>query len=341
MQALVLTNNRKICRTEMDSPADLAPDAAEIGIELTGICGTDMAVLTGRENGTAGIIRGHEAVGTVLRTGAHARRLAAGDRVVIDPNEYCGSCDACRAGETNLCYGAAGQGLAISGVNQHGTFAERYIAPERFLYVLPETMTWEAAVLVEPVACVLNNISAAGLKAGDRVLIMGAGPMGLVALLVMRALGISAVATEISRFRLDFAAAMGLSVLTPGELAEHLPDRSFDAVLDTVGDQLETAFGKVRRGGKVILFGFHDGYRFPLPVKQMLTDAVSIIGAGEYNQGFPRALRIAALIPELGNLITHRFSLDTHDDAFRLLGSGEAKAMKVVFTPNGTTRKES
>ena len=332
VKALALNSLGRLDLIE-SQPPQVGHDDVEINIVLTGICGTDLAVFTGRESGGAGIIRGHEAVGVVARVGAGVTRLKPGNRVVIDPNEYCASCPPCQAGRTNLCDGSSGTGLAISGVNQHGTFTEKYVTHKRFVYSLPETMNWETGVLIEPLACVLHNITQSGLVSGQRALILGTGPMSLVAQFAMCHLGIDVLSTELSPYRMSQARSLGFKVVHPDEL-DNLRNTGerFDAVIDTVGNQLETAVNLVRRGGVVVLFGFDDNYRYPLPAKQLLVDAISIIGAGEYNQEFSRAVKVAADIPQLGSLITTSYALDDHEQAIAtLLDPAGATTMKAVF----------
>ena len=174
MQALILQKSRELLLTEYDATLMIGNKDVEISIVMTGICGTDLAVIAGREDGKAGIIRGHEAVGVISRLGNDVSELEIGMRVVIDPNQYCGECAPCRSGKTHLCTGFDGV-LAIAGVNKHGTFAERFVCHQRFVYPLPEEVSWEMGVLIEPVACVLNTLEAAALKAGERMLLIGSG----------------------------------------------------------------------------------------------------------------------------------------------------------------------
>lgn len=333
MKALKLTADNHLELAERDV-AHLAPDAVAIDIVLTGICGTDIAALTGRETGMAGIVRGHEAVGMVARIGSDVTRVSPGMRVVIDPNEYCGGCARCVAGRTNLCLGSEGGGLRISGVNQDGTFTETYVAQERFVYQLPDAVSWEAGVLIEPLACVLHNIAKAGVVAGEHVLLLGSGPMSLVAQLALRHIGARPLAVEINAYRIEAARALGLNVVDAAGLDKMCAGgRRFDVVIDTVGNQLQRASDLVDLGGRIVLFGFNDDYRFDLPAKDFLVRAVSIIGAGEYNQEFSRAISVAEQLTDLGAVVSHRFRLEEFDAALLATGvGGPANAMKVVFT---------
>lgn len=336
MKALSLVGANTIGLIEYSLTHTLPAEGVEIDIVMSGICGTDLAVLAGREEGQTGIVRGHEAVGIIIRVGEGVKTLRPGVRVVIDPNEYCGSCSPCISAQTHLCTGGAQQGLDIAGVNKHGTFANRFITRERFVHCLPDDMTWETGVLIEPVACILNNIDQAAIKPGESVLLLGSGPMSLVAQLLLRAMGVETVATDLNTFRVAFGSALGLTVIHPESLELNRPEHEkFDAVIDTVGNQLDAAAQVVRRAGRILLFGFNGNYQFSLPVKHFLVNAISVIAAGEYNQHFPRAIRLAHKLPELGKLVTHRYSLEAYSIAFdALLNDPSAPMVKCVFTPN-------
>lgn len=336
MNAVCLIDKQLLGLTGRDHLDVFPADGVEIDVVLSGICGTDLAVLSGREEGQIGIIRGHEAVGVIIKIGRDVTHLRTGMRVVVDPNEYCGTCEACCSAKTHLCNGGSNYGLNIAGVNKHGTFAKRFITRERFVYVLPNDMSWETGVLIEPVACILNNIDQASIQAGERVLVLGSGPMSLVAQLLLRVMGVNTLATDLNTYRMEFGRSLGLDIIHPDELALRIQSQQkVDAVIDTVGNQLETAVQYVRRGGRIVLFGFDGNYQYSLPVKHFLVNAISIIAAGEYNQHFPRALRMARMLPELGKLVTHRYELEAYSAAFSsLLNDPCAPVMKSVFTPN-------
>lgn len=328
MKTLMLKNSRCLNFVEQESPSLIGNKDVEISISMTGICGTDLAVIAGREDGVENIIRGHEAVGVITRIGQDVSGLEIGMRVVIDPNQYCGECEPCRSGRTHHCVGYQG-GLAIAGVNIHGTFAEKFICHRRFVYPLPDTVSDEVAVLIEPIACVLHSLAAGGLAAGERLLLIGSGPMSLVAQLVCRQMGVETLALETNPHRRAFAEGLGLATLAPDALDR---ETTFDAVLDSVGNQLELATQHLRRGGRILLFGFDQHYHYSLPVKHFLVNGLSIIGAGEYNQNFTAAIKVAGKIPDLKKLVTHKYLLSEHKNAIseRFVEGGDL-AIKAVF----------
>ncbi|WP_342439468.1 alcohol dehydrogenase catalytic domain-containing protein [Paenibacillus sp. FSL L8-0436] len=330
--------------SELDIPAITLLTDVKVKIEMTGICGTDLAVITGKEPGITGVIRGHEAVGTVIETGANVTGLKIGDRVVIDPNQSCGECRFCRQGKQHLCIGTDGQGMPIAGLNKNGTFAPWFVTDEKYLYKLPEQMSWEAALVVEPLACVLHNFREAGISAGDSVLILGSGPMGLLCQIVAKRMGCTTISTEINAGRLAKAKqisdyACPPEELTPELVSSILGEKKFNIVMDTVGTQMEMAEQWVERGGTIIPFGINGKYQYTISPTFYTQNAVRLLGAGEYLNTFADAFQFAQDVPEVSSLITRKYSLNQSGTAIQeLLGhvpdpaaSSDKPLLKTVF----------
>ncbi|WP_239004560.1 zinc-dependent alcohol dehydrogenase [Paenibacillus tepidiphilus] len=327
MPALVWDSER-LQLAELNIPEITTSTEVKVKVHMSGICGTDLAVITGKEHGVPGVIRGHEAVGTVMETGSKVDGLKIGDRVVIDPNQSCGECRFCRQGKLHLCIGTDGQGMPIAGLNRNGTFAPWFVTEAKFLHKLPESMSWEAAVAVEPLACVLHNFREAGIRDGDPVLVLGSGPMGLLCQIVAKRLGCITVSTEIQEGRLAKAAQIADVACTPAELTPQrvsaiLGEQKFSAVIDTVGTQMKLAEQWVERGGTIIPFGINGSYEYTIKPTYYTQNAVRLLGAGEYLHTFEEALQFAAEVPEIAGLITRRASLDQYEAAIgELTGIG-------------------
>ncbi|MWC26996.1 zinc-dependent alcohol dehydrogenase [Paenibacillus sp. MMS18-CY102] len=337
MQALVWTAAHRLELLEVEEPQIALPDEVKIRIEMTGICGTDLAVVTGKEEGVHGIIRGHEAVGTVVETGSAVDRVKVGDRVVIDPNESCGECDFCQRNKPHLCLGIDGEGMRIAGLNAQGTFAPLFVTRQRFVHPLPPTVSAAAAVLVEPLACVIHNFNEAKVSPDDSVLILGSGPMGILCQVVSASFARLTAATEVNEYRLECAKSVCDAVFTPDELNEGnvrklLGNRKFDVVIDTVGTQLHTAEQWVERGGTIIPFGINGVYRHTISPTAYIQKAIKLIGAGEYRHTFEQALRFAARHPEIAQLVTRSYRLDEHEKAINELLGYELDSMKEVIS---------
>ncbi|MNB69820.1 Sorbitol dehydrogenase [compost metagenome] len=344
MPVLIWSQAGRLELSSREIPQIQHPSDVKIKIHMTGICGTDLAVITGKEPGIGGVIRGHEAVGIVTETGPEVSRLKPGDRVVIDPNESCGKCRFCLRGKRNLCVGPDGRGMPIAGLNKDGTFAPWFVTQESFVHKLPESVSWEAAVLTEPLACVLHNFREAGIRAGDRLLVLGSGPMGLLCQYVGKRTGCITVATEVSAERLTIARSISDFACPPDELDKErlellLNDEKFDVVIDTTGTQMLMAELWVERGGTIIPFGINNRYRHTLAPTFYVQNAIRMLGAGEYLDTFEAALRFVADVPEISSLVTHRYPLDEYAEAIQqLLGQADGGGdnlstpmMKTVF----------
>lgn len=335
MEALVWTSNHKLELCEWEEPQITAPDEVKIRIEMTGICGTDLAVVTGKEEGVSGVIRGHEAVGTVVEIGSNVDRVKVGDRVVIDPNQSCNECYFCLKKQPHLCTGQDGNGMPIAGLNRNGTFTFFYATAQTFAHLLPDHMSWETAVLIEPLACVLHNFKEANVSADDKVLILGSGPMGLLSQIVSKSKSALTVATEINPYRLAFAREISDFALAPSQLNQATVDEiceghKFDLIIDTVGTQLEMAEKWIERGGRIVPFGINAKYRYTFSPTKFVQLAIKIIAAGEYRYMFEEALRFAAETPELEKLVTRKVRLSQHEAAIDELIGYELNSLKVV-----------
>lgn len=250
MRALILAANGTLVRTERPDPQPTRPDDVRVRVVQTGICGTDRGVLTGKFPAKTGVIMGHEAVGLVDETAA-AGRLAPGDRVVINPTLYCSACPQCAAARFNHCVNKAGTEV---GLDRDGSYADYIVLPERFVHRLPPGMTWDRAVVVEPLACVLNNLDAASIVPGEAVTILGAGPIGLVTAMAALHLGSNILLVETNPFRRELATkilhdlptAASLTVTDPDAATTASPSRT---VIDTVGSLLGTALRLVDTAG--------------------------------------------------------------------------------------------
>jgi fructokinase len=309
---------------ERPKPQCTAPDDVVLRIAQTGICGTDRGVLVGKFPAKAGVVMGHEAVGEVVETGTGVASLKPGDRVIVNPTLFCGLCEWCRRGELNFCLNKSGNEI---GIDRDGAFAEYMRLEERFLFGIPDDMSYDRAVLVEPLTCVLNNLDAAGVRAVDTVAILGGGPIGLLTALAADHVGSRVRLVERDPFRRNLATELfagiqgcGVEVCAPDAVPEH----SFDAVIDAVGNLLERSCLLARNKGRIVVMGFNDKAQTTIRPLEILQRGLTIIGAGDYNSLiFPRAVELARRLP-LERLITHRFRLDQHRDALETLGASPA-----------------
>ncbi|MEV4463703.1 alcohol dehydrogenase catalytic domain-containing protein [Micromonospora echinofusca] len=338
MKALALGRDRTLELVDRPDPACRAPDDVVLRVEQTGFCGTDRGVLLGRFSAAPGVVMGHEAVGEVCEVGAGVSTVRPGDRVVVNPTLYCGLCDRCRRGLLNFCVNKAGTEL---GIDRDGAFAEYLRLEERFLYAIPPDMPYDRAVLVEPLACVMNNLEAAGTRPGDRVAVLGAGPIGTVAALLADQYGATVRLLEQDPFRRRAAEAFfrdlpcrAVCVEEPGGV----PQAGADVVVDTVGSLLAEACAMAADLGRIVVMGFDAQATATVRPLELLQRGLTVIGAGDYNSLlFARAVETARHLP-LEGIVTHHFGFDQVDAALAVLGIGAGAGyagMKVVLRPGG------
>ncbi|MED1559453.1 zinc-dependent alcohol dehydrogenase [Bacillus paramycoides] len=333
MKALVWTENKVLEYKEVEEPQIQKNNDVKVKIYGTGICGTDLNVLKGKMYAAPNMVMGHESVGVVVEIGEEVRNVTVGDRVVIDPTQFCGKCYYCRKGLTCYCEEFDEWQL---GIGSHGTFGEYYVGEDRFIYKLPESMEWERATLIEPLSCVLSVIEKANIKPDDSVLVLGSGPIGLLVQMIARKLSRITVATEIGPYRTEAARKITKYVYHPQKLTlEEIyrinQGRKFDVIFDAIGNQLDWAYPLIEKGGRLIPMGFDDTYEFKVKPFELLSKGITIIGTGEAHHMMEKALSCAIDLPELSNLITEKVALENFDTAIgNLMG----------FDPTTNERKD-
>jgi threonine dehydrogenase-like Zn-dependent dehydrogenase len=310
-----------------------APDDVLVKIEACGICGTDLNVLAvpPAHKATPGIIIGHEGVGIVEKIGTEVTNLHVGDRVVIAPRITCGQCGYCRRGLDNQC-----TNYQTIGTTLDGAFAPYLCAPERALFKIQATVAPDDAIFFEPLSCVVGAVARVPMQAGDYVMIIGAGPMGLLFAQMYRTLGAGKIiVADIAPVRLNFAREIGVDETLNSkevDLAEEvqkITGLGADIVVDAVGNQINTAIKLVRRAGHVILFGLrpHDNpavNQYTI-TRYDLTLHGAFVGLKPFGQTI-QLLESQRMHPS--ELITDRVPLSELAQGVELMRSGQG--MKVV-----------
>ncbi len=309
------------------------PGDVLIRVEACGICGTDLNILSvpPAHKATPNAIIGHEAAGVVEEVGPETTGFQVGDRVVIAPRLTCGRCHYCRRGLDNQC-----TSYQTIGTTCEGAFAPYLCAPQRALYKISAQVARDDAVFFEPLSCAVGAAARAPIQAGDTVVIIGAGPMGLLFAQLYRTLGAGRViVADIGPYRLHFAGKIGVDETlnpTEGDLAKAVRDITglgADLVIDAVGNQIDTAVKLARRGGQVILFGLrpHDNpavNQYTI-TRYDLTIHGSFVGLNPFEQTI-QLLESQRLHPS--QLISHRVPLTGLAEGVELMRSGQA--MKVI-----------
>ncbi|HRW39211.1 MAG TPA: alcohol dehydrogenase catalytic domain-containing protein [Aquihabitans sp.] len=324
--------------TEVDVPA-LDDGDVLVAVELCGVCGSDLhMVLEGWA--PPGRIEGHEWVGRVVAVGEGVDRWSIGDAVVGGPTQRCGTCRPCRAGRPAICEARRAAGSAYD-----GAFATYKRSPSSELLALPDGLDPRAAALAEPLAVALHAIGNGQVVAGQRVLVLGAGPIGALAIAAMRTMGVAeVVCVEPGPVRRELALAVGADrVLGPDDLevpsiAE--PDRIVDGAVDVVLEcsgkaaAMEAGLAQLGRAGTLVLVGA--GIEPPrFDPNRILLNELVVTGAFTYDEGgFEAALELLASgqLPVDALLEPGEVGLDGLLDAMRDLAAGRI-AGKVLVRP--------
>ncbi len=333
MKAGQITQPNQVRVVDVDVPAVGADDVL-IRVRAAGICGTDVHILRGEYEANYPLIPGHEFSGEVVSIGANVTRFRAGDRVTADPNIPCNRCSFCQRNEPNQC-----RHLKAVGVTRDGGFAEYVSVPEGNVFPIGD-ISYKAAALIEPLACVVWGLQQVAVQPGDSALVFGAGPMGCLLLQAVKRAGAArVVAVDTVEWRLRMAAELGATetVLADANSITRLnqlePD-GYSLVADATGVPavLEGAFQYARPRGKVWVFGVTPrDARINFSPYDVFRKDLKVIGSFAVNRTFPQSI---ALIQQgavqVEPLVSHELSLDEFGRGFDL-AQHDPKRMKIQF----------
>jgi len=284
-----------------------APGDVLVSVAACGICAGDLHIYHGR-NPYASYpqICGHEIAGVVADLGGDVTGLAAGDHVVVEPFLGCGTCYPCRIGRRNCC-----AALQIIGVTRPGGCAEALVAPVENVHRVPAGVPLSAAALAEPLAIAVQACRRGEVRAGELVLILGCGPIGLALIEVARARGARIVAADLIASRLDTAAMMGADAWLADE---HLLPRVLDltdgegapVVIEATGSvgAIEQTVDLVASGGRIVIVGLiKEGLTARFPALDFTRKEMTIVGSRASLNCFPESLQLLAtgtlLLPKI------------------------------------------
>ena len=315
-----------------------APGDVRVRVLACGICGSDLHFFHAGL-WAPGTTPGHEMAGEIDALGDGVSGLARGERVAIEPFRTCGVCDECRTGQPVRC-----RELRIYGIHCGGGMAELVCVQASRAFRVPADLDPRLAALAEPMAVAVHGLRRGGLSAGQRVLVLGAGSVGLLTALAARALGASEVIVSARHpHQAELAAVLGASrVLREAEaderglreLAQELP---IDIVVETVGgsaDTLRLAGNAIRPGGRVVVLGLFLGPVTLDPMLLLLKEA-TLVWANCYARApgepdFETAVRLVdGHRGALAHVTTHAVPLDAVDRGFALASDKKSGAVKV------------
>jgi len=339
LRVAVYYSNQDIRIEEVEVPKIGAGELL-IRTEACGICGTD--VLEWYRKKRAPVVLGHEATGVVVEVGEGVTAYKPGDRVFVSHHVPCGVCRYCLSGKETACETLHTTNYYPGGFSQYIRVPK--INVEKGTYLLPDSVSFDEGVFIEPLGCVIRGQRVAGLKKDDTFLILGSGVAGLLHLQLARLKGVSKIiATDISEKKLEHAKRFGadLTINARKEDVEQallrFNGRKADKVVLCTGasSAYEDAIRCVDRGGTVLFFAVPDpSYRPYIPLTEYWRNEVTLTTSyGAAPRDLEEALKIvSSRALELGCLISHRLPLAETALGFRLVVEGES--LKVVINPN-------
>lgn len=340
VKAAVLRGIKDIHLEEVSMPKILRNELL-IKVAAAGICGTDIHFYRGEWEVKKPLIPGHEFSGTIAKVGGGVEGFDEGDRVVAEPNMVCGRCYFCQMSERNFFC----ENLLAVGVDVNGAFAEYVKIKSENVYKFPDTLSFEEAALIEPLACCIRGLDNAGIKVGDSVAIVGAGPIGLLLLQLAKMAGASKVIqTDLDNERLELAKELGADHTVnvheedPTIAVKDLTGGyGVDVAIEAVGspESLTQAFALTRRGGRLNIFGVSpQNAVWNVKPFDLYSKELTITASYRSPFTFQRAIEIASSIElRLKPLISHIFPLHEVARAFGILDRKLEKAVKVVIRP--------
>jgi L-idonate 5-dehydrogenase len=341
MKAAVLHGPRDI-RVESRRDPELRSGMVLLRSRCVGICGSDQHYF---EHGCCAsfvpdrpFVLGHEVAAEVAAVADDVSKVRVGERVAVNPARNCGRCEYCKSGRINLCGRNIMLGSASTTPPTDGGLAEFVVVREDQCHPLPENVDDGVGAMIEPFAVALHAVKRAGSVAGRRVLVTGAGAIGLMAAITVRAFGAAPAAiSDIVPERRAKAEELGIDmVLDPSsagfaERAMEISEGGFDFVFEASGaaPALRSAIELSRPGATIVQIGTLGTAEIPLPVNRLMTKELTLMGSMRYGNVFDEAIRlVAAGRVDLRPLINGVFQLDETVKAFEFMAD-KARSFKV------------
>ncbi len=337
MKAAIFRGIGKIEVAEAPIPTP-GPDEVLIKVHYCGICGSDVdAYKTGTYE--AGVIIGHEMGGEIVEVGDEVWGWQPGDRVTVNGVIPCGKCWFCHHNRPSLC-----EDMQMTGITFDGAFAEYMVAPVAGLHRLPDEVSTRQAALVDPLATALHGVRLSALRPGDHVLVMGAGPIGLMTIQAALLAGArSVLVTEISPRRMELARQMGATaVLHPMRdnlfvaMDRWTEGRGPDVVFVCAGIPavLEDAVTLARKGGQIFVLGISE-HPVEADFMTVVLNELDIRGGYCGYEEYPMCIDLIAQgRVDVESMVTHEIPLDDIvSQGFEVLMQPETEAGKILVKP--------
>lgn len=309
MQAAYYEGNRTIT-TGASVPQAPGPGEVRIDVAYCGICGTDLHIYLGHMDKRVKMpqIMGHEMSGTVAEVGAGVTAWQPGDRVVVRPLAPCGTCAACKAGHSHICYN-----LKFLGIDTPGALQGSWTVPAYTLHRIPNSLPLDKAAMIEPIAVACHDVRLGEVQPGEHVVVIGGGPIGTLVALVAKDAGANVLISEVNAFRIELAREIGLEAVNPLEtdlvalVNERTGSAGADVVFEVSGSKAGAAVMSelVRTRGRIVVVAIFSEAP-PVNLFRFFWRELQLRGARVYEpEDFEKAIDLASrgVLP-LDNLIS-------------------------------------
>ena len=339
MKVAMYYNNNDVRIEELPVPT-IGDTELLVQVKASGICGSD--VMEWYRIKKAPKVLGHEITGDIVAIGKNVKKYKVGDRVFVSHHVPCFTCRFCVNDQQTLCH-------TLHTTNFHpGGFAEYLRVPEinvdRGVFVLPKEMTYEQGVFIEPLACVVRGLKAAGMKSGQTVLVIGSGISGLIQIKLAKAWGAAKIfATDVEDYRLKAAKQCGADVVihakenVPEKVKKHNEGRLADLVVLCTGalPAVQQALHSVEPGGTILFFApTEPGVDVPFPLFELWNKQITMVStyAGSPEDITTAIELIASKKVTVVDMISHSLPLTEASKGFQLVAKAK-DSMKVILKP--------
>jgi L-gulonate 5-dehydrogenase len=311
------------------------PDEVLVSVKAAGICAGDMYIYLGKNPyASYPSVGGHEISGVVTEVGRDVQGISLGAQVVVEPFISCGKCYPCRVGKPNCC-----ARLQIIGIHTAGGYAEFLTAPAKNIHLVPNGLSPVFASFAEPVAIGVQACRRGQVRAGEYVLILGCGPIGLALIEVAKARGARPVATDISEPRMEVARTLGAEVMKADNnllrnVLEQTNGEGAPVVIEATGNPqaMESTVDLVAAGGRIVIVGLvKKGTRVNLPALDFTRKEMTIVGSRASANCFPESLELLASGKIQYPRVATEFSLWEAPEVFSKLALDPAAVHKGVL----------
>lgn len=334
MKALQFFGTQDLRFVDLPEP-QITENEVLMKVRKMGICGTDLHIYAGGMNVQAPLVLGHEFVGDIIKIGSNVTNIKAGDRAVAEHLIGCGKCSHCLRGEKNLC-----KTPTIIGLNRQGALAEYIAIPSELMFKLPDELSYDEGVLIEPLSIAVYAVRKSGVDVGDQIAVVGQGPIGLLVDFVAKASGGTVIGFDKHDNRLAYAKdhgfiQKGFNITQEGYLNQFKKDvvDGADIVFEAVGSNTsaELAIELARAGGKVVILGVFE-HDVMINMMNIVKKELQVFGSWTCVFSFEETiLLMKSQKLDASLFITHRYLFSDAIKAFQETSENKGNRIKSVI----------